>query len=432
MGTRGISTRKIAVFCVLLFSVFSSGWSQTVKVVQDRSGGWEMTVDNKRFFVKGVNWSVNPPGVSFIFNLWDESDATIRRVIDAEGALMREAGINAIKVGADIPRKWVEYMYNKHGIYTIINYDMERWGASANGKYYFPTNYYVPGIRDNIRKKAREIVDRYMDAAGVLMYMYGNGNGHGFYFPEHENDPETIAKYGVDPRFRKAKAFFSLLEEVFRITKEADPYRPVGFLTNDLGWIDLLADECPSMDYLGVNLGGDWGTNAAGPKFWQEAREKLNKPIIMGSIGCDAWNSKLNSEDQYYQASWLVSLWKDIYENAYGKGQSNALGACVDEWTDQWYKNDYETVLGAQVSKHDTTPTGKNPGYSYDYVEGQLNMTPEWRGITSQGQRRYHSWFTQKLPRASYYALQYIWSADPWTLTPPPPPQVKPHGAKTR
>ena len=410
--------QRTTVFLVLFLTVITAGWAQTVKIVQDANGGWEMLVDNKQFFVKGVVWAVNPPGTSHWFNLWDESDRTIRKVLDIEGAQMAEAGINAMRVGGDIPRKWVEYMYNKHGIYTIIQDGMSRWGASANGRYYFPTNYYVQGIRDNVIKTCREILERHKDTTGLLLYMFGDGNGHGFYWPGDDNAPDVVAKYGVDPRFRKARSFFSLLEEVCSMAKEIDPYRPVGYLGNDLGWIELIAEECPSIDFLGVNLGGDWGTRAAGDKFWADAREKLDKPIIMGSIGILAWNPKTDQEDQYSQLDWTASLWEDIYQNAYGKGQSNALGGCVSEWADQWYKNDYDFGTAPQIWEHDTLPTGTNPGYSYSHVDGQRNMSPEWGGITAQGQHRYISWFTQKMPRAAYYALQHIWSVDPWALNP--------------
>ena len=113
----GYLMRRSSIFFVLILLFSANLHAQTVKVTQNNSGGWELLVDNKQFFVKGVIWSVNPPGTSHNFSLWNESDAAIRKVIDVEGELMKEAGINAIRVGGDIPRKWVEYMYNKHGIY---------------------------------------------------------------------------------------------------------------------------------------------------------------------------------------------------------------------------------------------------------------------------------------------------------------------------
>ena len=404
--------KKAAVFFALFLFVLASGWSQTVRTVQNQDGGWELLVDGKQFFVKGVNWAINPPGTSFTFNLWNESDATIRKVLDTEGALMKEAGINAIKLGPEIPRKWIEYLYNRHGIYTIIHDTFSRWGASANGRWYSPTNYYVEEIRENLRNSSRDIVRKYMDASGVLMFMFGDGNGDGLYWSGEET-PDILAKYGVDPRFRKARALFSLLEEVFQSAKELDPYHPVGFVTNDLGWVDLIAEECPSMDFLGVNINRGM---QAGPDFWRDARQKINKPVVFASIGCDAWNAKSASEDQYHQAQWITSQWKDIYQNAYGNGRANALGGCVNEWTDNWYKSDYESAVGDQLSVHNTNPTLTDEGYWYDFTWGQPNMTPEWNGITSQGTRAYHLMFTEKVPRAAYYALQHIWSVDPWKV----------------
>jgi len=405
--------RGSSIFFALLLLFSVNLQAQTVKVSQNSSGGWELLVDNKQFFVKGVVWAVNPPGTSHNFSLWDESDATIRKVIDVEGELMKEAGINAIRVGGEIPRKWVEYMYNKHGIYTILTYDLGRW----YGTYGHTQNYYDPKVRENIMKTAFNIVNRHKDTSGVLLYMFGDGNGHGLYWTANDNAPDVIARFGVDPRFRKSNALFSLTEEVFKQTKELDPYRPVGFLTNDLGWIEHIVDMCPSMDFLGSNFGGDWASKNIAPDFWRDLKQKLNKPLIFASIGADAWNAKLGIEDQYTQAVWIASQWKDIYANAYGRGQSNALGGVVNEWTDGWYKTNYDSTTAPQVRVHDTQPTGANPGYAHDYTPGQPNLNPEWMGITSQGPSNYHSWFAQKLPRAAFYALQHIWSVDPWRLT---------------
>ena len=405
--------KKLTVFCILFFVVLALGWSQTVKMQKDRSGGWEMIVDGRPFYVKGVSWAVNPPGTSHTFSLWNESDATIRRVLDKDGELMQQAGINAIRVDSSIPKKWVEYIFNKYGIYTIIGDNLDRWGSSAKGRYYFPTNYYIPGIREKISTRVRKFVNTYKDTSGVLMYLLGDGNGDGLYWAG-EDTQEIINTYGIDPRYRKANALFSLVEEIIAENKQEDPYHPFGFLTNDLGWIEIINDKIPSMDFLACNMNRGMESGTA---FWRDGREKIDRPLLIGSIGCDAWNAKTKQEDQYTQALWISTQWKDMYANAYGKGYANSIGGIVNEWTDQWYKFDYDQVLGDQIYEHTTIPRWADPGFWYDYTDGEENVTAEWMGITSQGPAKYRTWFRQKHPRAAYYALQHIWSLNPWELS---------------
>ncbi|MCL2761675.1 MAG: hypothetical protein FWD36_00515 [Treponema sp.] len=410
--------KRTALLFVLFLVVLAGAWAQVVKVVQNSNDGWELLVDGKQMFVKGVVFAVNPPGTSFTYNLWNEGDTTIRRVLDYEGELMRAAGINAIRTGPDIPRRWVEYLYNNFDILTLVNYDLERW----SGIYGHTANYYDPEVRQNVMKKAYNMVNRYKDASGILGYLFGDGNPEGLYYEGsgkyHDNDPDVARKYGSNPGLRKARALFSLTEDVFQQTKDLDPDRPVGFLTNGLSSIDLIADECPSLDFIACTLGQfyDWAAMRTNPDFWREARQKLNKPVIIGSFGAPAWNAKHMREDQYNQALWIVNQWKDMYGNAYGKGQSNNIGGFVSEWTDQWYKNDYGSAGGAQIHIHNTEPTGEVPDYTFSHTPRHANMTPEWMGITSQGERKYVAWFREKIPRASYYTLQHIWSADPWRL----------------
>ncbi|MCL2479871.1 MAG: hypothetical protein FWF22_10235, partial [Treponema sp.] len=329
--------KKLFAILVLLLFAAVAGWTQTVKLIQDPQGAWEMRIDGKQYFVKAVNWEISPPGTRFMFSLWNESDATIRKVLDTEAELMTAAGINAIKIGPDIPRKWVDYLSSRHGIYVIIHDVFDRWGGSVNGRTYNPTNYFVPELREKLLKDSLAIVDKFKNSSGVIMYMFGDGNGDALYWTGDDTQ-ETINQFGVDPRYRKANALFSLLEQVFEKSKEIDPDRAYGYVTNDLGWVELITDQCPSMDFLGVNMNRGM---QAGPDFWRDAKAKINKPVVIASIGSDAWNAKTNREDQYMQAAFTLSQWKDIYQNAYGNGYGNSLGGCVNEWTDNWYKSDY-------------------------------------------------------------------------------------------
>ena len=411
--------KKVTAFLVLFFGVLAFAQAQTVTTVRDEHGGWELHVDGRRFFVKGVNWAVNPPGTHGVWSLWNESDATIRRVIDAEAQMMIAAGVNAIRVGPDIPPRWVEHLYFMWGIHTIIHDVFGRWGTSVQGRFYRPTNYFLPHIRDQITHNSLEIVRKYSGVQGVLMYMFGDANGDGLYWSGDDDQADIIARFGTNPALRRANALFSLLEEVFAEGKRIDPRRLFAFVNNDLGWLPVISNQVPSMDVLAVNMNRGM---RAGPDFWAEAAAGIDRPIVIASIGVNAWNSRLYREDQYHQAIYTMAQWEDIYANAFGHGRSNSLGGVVNAWTDIWYFNDHYSWEFAGV--HDTEALFEHPGFAFDHVPGRPNINPEWMGITAQGPRIVASNIRERLPRAAYYVLQQIWRVNPWELAPAPPQTV--------
>jgi len=411
--------KKVTAFLVL-FSVFLAfAQAQVVTTVRDAQGGWELHVDGHRFFVKGVSWAVNPPGTHGVWSLWNEREDTIRRVIDAEAQMMIAAGINAIRVGPDIPARWVEHLYFMWGIHTIIHDVFGRWGVTVNGRYYRPTNFFLPHIREQLMRQSLEIVERYSGVHGILMYMFGEANGDGLYWSGDDDQPDIIARFGTNPALRRPNALFSLLEEVFSAAKQIDPNRPMAFVNNDLGWLPFIRDLVPSMDILAVNM--NRGIRA-GADFWREAAAGIDRPIVIASIGVDAWNARLYREDQYHQAIYTIAQWEDIYSNAYGHGASNALGGVVNAWTDIWYLNDHYSWEFAGV--HDTEALFEHSGFAFDHVPGRPNINPEWMGITAQGPRIVAANIRERLPRAAYYALQQIWSVNPWQLDPVAPQVV--------
>ena len=414
--------RKIVIFAILFTFVFITANAQVVQTVKATNGSWQLLVDGRPFFVKGVTWSLQPPGTNFTYELWRESDATIRRVIDYDATMMKEIGVNTVRLFSTIPPKWVEYLYNRHGIYTIINDTFGRWGVTVDGRWIFPTDYHNPKVREAVFNAHAATIEKYKDVQGVLMYMYGNENNYGFYW-------NTAAIEDLPPgtnlQESRARAFYSLMNDVMVKTKEIDPSKPVGFINGDLGYINIIAEECPSLDILGVNL---YRGLRPGAGFWREVQEKLDVPVMFGEIGADAWNSRLEREDQYNQALYTSTQWQDIYENAYGKGRGNAIGGCVFEWVDEWWKAFAGTNDWDRLDEHKTHAGWRNEGFSYDIAPPPArNMNEEWWGIVSQGERTYHGWYTQKNPRAAYYVLQHIWSVDPWNLN---AQQVTDHFAK--
>jgi hypothetical protein len=123
------------LYLLLTFILFSpSVFSQNSKVVVvNGSEGSKLVVDGKDFFVNGMNWDYYPVGTNYTYSLWNQSDAFIQQALDDEMALLKNMGVNTIRVYAGMPKKWIEYVYVTHGIYTMLNHSFGRFGLTLNG-----------------------------------------------------------------------------------------------------------------------------------------------------------------------------------------------------------------------------------------------------------------------------------------------------------
>ena len=107
---------------LLFFLIGIGAFSQSgkVAVVHDEEGK-KLTVDGKPFMVNGVNWDYVPIGNGILDKgIWNQGDELIKAALDAEMSLLKNMGGNAIRTYGIQP-KWVRYIYEEYGIYTMIN-----------------------------------------------------------------------------------------------------------------------------------------------------------------------------------------------------------------------------------------------------------------------------------------------------------------------
>jgi beta-galactosidase len=163
--------------------------------------GWKLQVNGKDFYVKGMVWGYSPRGQNYTYNLWGESDDFIRKVLDYDFGLMKAAGINAVRSFGMIPPEWVTYIYREHGIMTVINPLMGRYGYSVGGKWIPFTDYSDPLTRETLKRDMVEIVRTYKDVPGVLMFAFGNESNYGLSWSsfEIENLPEGEREHRQGP-----------------------------------------------------------------------------------------------------------------------------------------------------------------------------------------------------------------------------------------
>ena len=131
----------LAVALLLSVPVANQAFAADVVETFKDESGWKLQVNGQDYFVKGVVWGYTPRGQNYSYNLWSESDDHIRKVLDYDFGLLKAAGVNTNRSFTMIPPKWVTYIYREHGIMSVINPLMGRYGYSINGRWVPVTDY---------------------------------------------------------------------------------------------------------------------------------------------------------------------------------------------------------------------------------------------------------------------------------------------------
>ncbi|MBT8107121.1 MAG: hypothetical protein KJP17_02730 [Gammaproteobacteria bacterium] len=394
----------LAVVLVLCAPHVSHAQVNNVDVVKS-ADGWRLQVDGDDFYIKGVVWGYTPRGQNYTYNLFGQSDDQIRKILDYEFGLMSAMGVNAIRSFTMMPPEWVEYVYREHGIMSVINPLMGRYGYNVDGKWIPFTDYSDPRTREVLKQDMLEFVQRYKDTPGVLMFAFGNESNYGLSWSsfEIENLPEG------EQNTAKARYLYSLWNEVIEAGKAVAPDHLFTIVNGDIQYIDLIAELVPSMDLLGTNA-------YRGPSFtdlWARVNEKLDLPVVFFEFGSDAFNAREFREDQVSQAMILKDQWQEMYNKAAGNGEEgNSIGAFIFEWRDEWWK--YLQIERLDIQ--DTNASWSNQAYLFDWAEGKNNMNEEWFGITALGPMNAEGVSVAR-PRMAYDVMQEIFRKDPYTAS---------------
>lgn len=379
---------------------------QKVEIVNDGRGSL-LTVDGKPFFLNGMNWDYFPIGTTYSYSLWEQPDNVIRAALDNEMSLLRQMGVNVIRQYTTIPPRWIQYIYEQYGIYTMINHSFGRYGLIAGDIDYSHTDYCLEDIREELLKEADDFVNTYKDTPGVLLYLLGNENNYGLFWTGAESEDLPV---GEDLPDRKARCLYELFNEAVLRIKAVDPSRPVAICNGDLQFLDIIAEVCKDVDVLGVN-------SYRGDSFdvlFRDVKKKYGKPVLLTEFGADALNAITKQEAQREQAEILLSNWREIYLNAAGNGQAdNCIGGFTFQFSDGWWKYGQKTNLDV----HDTHASWANGGYKFDYVKGQNNMNEEWFGICAKGKPDDKGLY-ELYPRMAYEVLREVHQLDPYQSTP--------------
>lgn len=394
--------RLLFILTYVLASNFIFGQTSKVSLKNDL-GGVKLNVNGNDFFINGMNWDYYPIGTNYSYSIWQESDELIKSALDHEMPLLKNMGVNTIRQYTGIPAKWIKYIYETYGIYTVLNHTFGRYGLTIKGTWMPNTDYSSPLVKELLLKEVREMINQYKNTPGLLMFLLGNENNYGLFWrgAETENIPMESRKSTKDAYY-----LYKLFNDAAKEIKSIDQSHPVAICNGDLLFLDILTKECTDVDILGVNCyRGISFTDA-----FERVKKECGKPMMLTEFGADAFNALSNQEDQEDQAKYLVGNWKEIYANAAGMGKSGiCLGGFTFQFSDGWWKTGQTTDLDV----HNTNASWSNGGYLYDYKAGENNMNEEWFGICAKGPTNERGIY-DLYPRAAYYALKEAHMFNPY------------------
>jgi beta-galactosidase/beta-glucuronidase len=399
--------KKTFLTLALIF-LGTSMFSQTNNVtVQKNDQGMKLVVNGKDFIINGMNWDYVPIGSTITDpGIWNRSDDVIMSALDAEMSLLKNMGVNAIRTYGLKP-KWITYIYENYGIYTMLNITFGAYGLTINGAWTPQTDYADPATRKVLMAEAVEMANTYKGTPGLLLYMIGNENNYHLSWTGAET--EAIPIEGIDSnKIKSARALYKAFNDATIEVKKIDNSVPVAICNGDLLYIDLVKEECKDVDIYGTNM---YRGISFGDAF-QRIKDELDMPVLFAEFGADAFNARDNQEDQYSQVYYNLGNWKEIYANAAGLGKAeNSLGGFTFQFSDGWWK--YKQTKNLEV--HDNVAVWPNGGYSRDQKEStDLNMNEEWFGICAKGPTNKKGLYTL-YPRAAYYALKEAHQINPYS-----------------
>jgi hypothetical protein len=395
---------KKIIFLLTFLCNSSFFYAQSDRVMVDKDTmGLKLKVNGADFMVNGMNWDYYPIGTNYSYSLWKQSDPIIKEALEEEMSLLKNMGVNTIRVYTGIPKKWIEYIYANYGIYTMLNHSFGRYGLTINGTWLPNTEYSDANTRDLLLSEVKQMTTEYKDTKGLLLFLLGNENNYGLFWDgaETENIPIKDRK-----STGRAHSMYKLFNEAALAMKSIDASHPVAICNGDLLFLDIVAEECKDFDIFGTNVyrGVSFGD------LFERVKKEYGKPVLFTEFGSDAFNVLTNQEDQNSQAFYLKGNWKEIYENAAGMGKAgNSLGGFTFQFSDGWWKYGQTKNLDS----HDNNASWSNGGYQKDFIEGENNMNEEWFGICAKGPTNEKGLY-QLYPRAAYYVLKDIHQFDPY------------------
>jgi beta-glucuronidase len=409
----------ISMFC-LISANFSFGQAGQLDVIQRRgegrvrleqysNGHWQLLVEDKPYFIKGVAYLPVKVGrtlsdsniwMSYDFNSNGLNDTAYESWVDknknniqdtdepavGDYQLLKEMGCNTIRIYhyKNIRKELLRDLYQRYGIMVVMGNFLGAYTRGSDASWDKGTDYRSARQRRDMLEDVKKMVLEYKDEPYVLFWVLGNENDmEGSYANSTYNNtnarlfPEVYSKF---------------LNEVAEMIHELDPNHPVAVCNGSTSLLRYFSKFSPQIDIVGLNsYRGPFGFGT----LWNIVKFDFDRPVVITEYGVDCYDQNNKRVDEDFQERYHKGCWRDIVNNSFNhEGAGNSLGGFVYTWLDSWW-------LCAASDVHDVeagswrAPT--NDGW----------MNDEWLGICSQGNGQ-GSPFVRQL-RKVYFMYKEEW-----------------------
>lgn len=293
------------IFLQFFFFIFSvSLYSIEVSINNNN-----ILVNNSPFYMKGICY--HPVEIGEVKRSF--------KSLDDDLLLMKEAGINTVRVYEPIDDKNVLDKFNNAGIKVVISF-----GYNQRGKFDIVSGTFINYIR------------KYKDHDAILMWELGN---------EYNYNPQW---FGGD-----INNWYKSMELVSQIIQLEDPKRLVSSAHGDLPSKDALA-IASSINIWGMNV-YRWDEPAS---IFEEWKEISNKPMYFAELGSDSYMTKTTPKyekgpNQQAQADANKKILNEVLINS-----DKNVGSFIFQFTDGLWKagNPSKQNNGGSAPNSDGTP----------------------------------------------------------------------------
>lgn len=298
-----------SVLLVLLLSCKAEHTADKVAV-----HGRSLLVNRKPYVIKGICYHPVPVG----------SDARSFVTLSQDLALMKEAGINTIRVYEPITEKAVLDQIAAEGFKVITGF-----------------GYNQEGVYDMLSGSFIDYVEKYKNHKAILMWELGNEYN---YHPKWFNN--DIANW------------YSVLNTSAKLIQAADDQHPVATAHGELP--DALAMSlCPNIEVWGMNV-YRWDNPSA---LFEQWKAMSDKPMYLSEAGGDSYmtatkNGYEAGSNEKAQADANSKILQSVFDNS-----DVCSGVALFSFTDGWWKagnNKVQDVGGIAPSStgvpYDGTP----------------------------------------------------------------------------
>jgi len=294
--------KNIFALGLIFFSTCSIGLE--VKI-QDNT----MTVDGNPYYMKGICY--HPVKIGNTKRSFE--------TLNEDLILMKEAGVNTIRVYEPIDDIAVLDKLSKAGIKVVISF-----GYNQKGRFDIVSGTFIDYVR------------KYKNHEAILMWELGN---------EYNYNSQW---FGGD-----INNWYKAMELVSQMIQIEDPYRLVSSAHGDLPSIDAL-NIAPSIQVWGMNV-YRWDQPES---IFEEWKAISNKPMYFAELGADSYMTK--STEKYTQGENQIAQAnanKIILDQVLSNSDKN-IGSFIFQFTDGLWKagNPKKQDTGGSAPNSDGTP----------------------------------------------------------------------------